>query len=277
MLTAADESALCHANRLLDRDDKGTEKLAGLQEKLSGISKISLGHSHQNIDFAVTTVARTGDYIHQLITSLPKDLRLHLVVGAPESEYLEPYRSDRRIEIMEAPPPEWEHFRESGIQQRAAWNYWRTLVVESHQPDRKGLVILEDDVIAANNWERRLYRTIEQIERCQPGPYILALYAPGEVGLGEPEQSKCFVSYPADSFFGLQAMYYPEAIRQGFATYLKQNALETFRIQHDFLLGEYARKEKIPIFAAIPCLFQHIGEVSTGLAQFFHQAHRFHG
>ena len=238
------------------------EKLPRPPERLSGI------------DFAVTTVARIGDYIHELIASLPKDLRLHLVVGAPESEYLKRYRSNRSIDVVEAPPLEWEHFCECGIHQRAAWNYWRALTVENYQGARKGLVILEDDVIAANAWDDHLYRAIKQIEICEPGPYILALYAPGEAELREPEQGKLFVSYPAESFFGLQAIYYPEAIRKGFATYLKQNGVETSRIPHDFLLRDYAQEGNIPIFAAIPCLFQHIGEVSTGLAQFFHRAHR---
>jgi hypothetical protein len=41
---------------------------------------------------------------------------------------------------------------------------------------------------------------------------------------------------------------------------------------HDLVLSGYSKKENVPIFAAIPCLVQHIGEVSTGLAGFFHQA-----
>ena len=79
------ELPFCQVNQSLDSND-GMEKLPRPPERLSGI------------DFAVTTVARIGDYIHELIASLPKDLRLHLVVGAPEFGVLEtvPIQSQHR-------------------------------------------------------------------------------------------------------------------------------------------------------------------------------------
>src|SRR5262249_48019118 len=155
--------------------------------------------------------------------------------------YLESYQDNPFIKIVEAPPLEWWRFRESGIHQRAAWNYWRALSVGRPQPYPKGLVILEDDVIPAGDWEHRLSSTLEQIEMCHSGPYILALYSPAGAGLSEPENGKLFVSYPASSFFGSQALYYPEAARQGFSMYLRENALETFRNPYDFLLRDYAQ------------------------------------
>ena len=42
----------------------------------------------RTIDFAITTVARPTSYIHDLIASLPSDLPLRLIVGAPDYGYL---------------------------------------------------------------------------------------------------------------------------------------------------------------------------------------------
>jgi hypothetical protein len=226
------------------------------------------------IDVAVTTVARPGDYIHQLIECLRADLGLRLVVGTPECRYLERYRNHPFIEVIEAPPQEWERFRDCAVRQRAAWNYWRTLTLGIRHPYRKGLLIFEDDVVPATDWEPRLHRIIEQIEMEQSGPYILSLYTARE--LQPPQDGKGFVAYPPDAFFGTQAIYYPEPARKGFAKYLKRHGVDLFRRRpYDFLLGDYARRESIPMFAALPCLVQHIGEVSTGLAQFFHKSPRF--
>lgn len=245
----------------------------------TGISELDIRQVKQSsalpvIDFAVTTVARPGDYIHRLIGCLRADLGLRLVVGAPECEYLERYRNHPFIEVIEVPPQEWERFREYPIRQRAAWNYWRTLTLGIHRPYRQGLVIFEDDVVPATNWEDRLHRIIEQIELEQSGPYILSLYTARK--LQAPQDGKYFVAYPPESFFGTQALYYPEPAREGFAKYLKRRGVDSFRGRpYDFLLRDYARREGIPMFVALPCLVEHIGEISTGLAQFFHTARQF--
>ena len=106
------------------------------------------------------------------------------------------------------------------------------------------------------------------------GPYILALYAGAETGLKAADDGTPYVSYPPERFFGSQAIYYPEPMREAYAKNLKENGVDSFGMPYDFLISEYSRKQDIAIFAAIPCLFEHIGEVSTGLAGFFHQAVR---
>jgi hypothetical protein len=47
------------------------------------------------------TVARPTVYIHELIASLRPDLPIRLIVGAPAYGYLERYRSNPFIEIIE--------------------------------------------------------------------------------------------------------------------------------------------------------------------------------
>lgn len=117
------------------------------------------------IDFAITTVARPGDYIHALISRLRVDLGLSVVVGGAECEYLKRYRDKPFIDIIEPAPQEWGRFRDCVVHQRAAWTYWRTLVLDVQHLDRKGLVVFEDDVIPAANWEPRLYETSSRLKR----------------------------------------------------------------------------------------------------------------
>jgi hypothetical protein len=228
--------------------------------------------SSRVIDFAVTTVARPGEYIHQLISNVRDDLPLRLVVGSPEREYLKKYTTNSHIDFIETTPAEWDRFRDCSVHRRATWNYWRALTFGVRSSSRKGLVVLEDDVVPIDDWESRLYDLIEEIEARGSGAYILSLYAAAESGLKSPEDGTRYVWCPPHDFFGSQAIYYPESLREKYSKYLKQHGVEEFSIPYDLLLGDYSKKENIPIYAAIPCLVDHIGEVSTGLAGFFHKA-----
>jgi hypothetical protein len=256
-----------NADSVLKNRDEQQER----QPSIS-VSPTNFQQKSSAVDFAVITVARPTDYIHQLISSVRADLPVRLIVGSPERAYLNKYESSPFIDIIETTPQEWELFRDCSLHQRAAWNYWRALTFGACSPNPKGLVVFEDDVVPIDDWERRLYGLIDQIEARQSGPYILALYAAAESGLTAADDGAHYVSFPSERFFGNQAIYYPELVREGFAGYLKEHGVDAYTEPHDFLLGDYSQEERIPIFAAIPCLVEHIGEVSTGLAQFFHKA-----
>ena len=182
----------------------------------------------RQIDFAIMTVPRIGDYVHQLMTRLRPDLPLRLVVGRPECGYLERYRDNPSIEIVEAPPGEWARFQYCVAHQRAAWNYWRSLALVSREQRRNGLLIFEDDVVPALDWEPRLLSLIDQIEARQSGPYILALYVAVQAQLDAPQDESSYVRIPPESFFGTQAIYYPETQREGLAKYLRAHGVTPF-------------------------------------------------
>jgi hypothetical protein len=116
------------------------------------------------IDYAVMTVSRPHGYIHHLLNHFRPDLALRLVVGSPECSYLQRYRSNPFIEMVVPTPSEWEEIKNSAIHHRAAWNYWRTLYSGTRNLARQGMVVFEDDVAPARNWENRLFDIIEQIE-----------------------------------------------------------------------------------------------------------------
>src|SRR6266536_940272 len=136
---------------------------------------------HSSIDCAVTTIAREKGYVHSLLRSVRLDTPIQLIVGSPESGFLDRYRSDPHIQIVEVSVKEYSLYRDSTVHHRATFNYWRTLTLGPRHPETNGLLILEDDVIAAHRWRQRLGETIEQIESRFGPRYILALYVGHEV------------------------------------------------------------------------------------------------
>jgi hypothetical protein len=228
----------------------------------------------RTIDFAIMTVARPTDYIHDLIDSLRSDLPVRLIAGSPDYDYLGRYRGNPFREIIEVPAKGWEHFHNRRVHHRACWNYWRCLTLGPRTPSSEGLLIFEDDVIPARGWEGRFYETVAQIEAACKGPFVLALYSPIKLPTA-PDSQTYYVPYPTSRFYGTQAMYYPEEVRAGFAAFMKLYGVNTMRHPYDILLRTYLLNTGIPLFAAKPCLVQHVGEISTGLGK-FHKTMQFH-
>jgi GR25 family glycosyltransferase involved in LPS biosynthesis len=128
--------------------------------------------------------------------------------------------------------------------------------------ERKGLLIFEDDVIVARGWETRLHDTVRELEVTNQGGFVLALYTAYPF---TPAQGHFYAPYPAKRFFGTQAMYYPEAIRRGFSEYLRANGVDRHVLPYDLLLRAYVQSHGISLYATVPSLAQHVGEISTGL------------
>jgi hypothetical protein len=228
----------------------------------------------RTIDFAIMTVARPTDYIHELIASLRSDLPVRLIAGSPDYGYLERYRSNPFREIIEVPAKGWEHFQDRRVHHRACWNYWRCLTLGPRTSSCEGLVIFEDDVMPARGWESRFYDTVDQVEAACQGPFVLSLYCPIRLP-PTPDSQTYFAPYPTARFYGTQAMYYTEEVRVGFADFMKAYGVNTMRHPYDILLRMYLLNAGIPLFAAKPSLFQHVGEISTGLGK-FHKTRQFH-
>jgi glycosyltransferase involved in cell wall biosynthesis len=212
----------------------------------------------RTVEFAIMTVARPRVYVHDMIAALRPDLPLRLIAGAPDYGYLERYRGHPFREIIEVPEVEWEHRQRRPVHDRGCWNYWRSLTLGIRAVSGKGLTVLEDDVIPALGWESRFHHTVNQIEAVYRGPFVLALHTP--VRIPRPSHvTTYYLPYPVPSFYGTQAIYYPDSVRLRFADYLKRRGVDEVRLPYDVLLKEYLLKEGVPLFAAIPCLFQPIG------------------
>jgi len=223
------------------------------------------------IDLAIVTTARPKDYIHQLLSCLRSGLPLRIVVGGPDVAYLERHRLGPCVDIVAPPEEEWTRFIGCPVHHRATWNYWRGLALGPSSKECKGLLIFEDDVIVATGWEARLHNTVRELEATSQGGFVLALYAASAL---TPVPGHFYAPYPARRFFGTQAMYYPEAIRRGFAEYLRANGVDRHVHPYDLLLRTYLQSHGVSLFATVPCLAQHVGEISTGLGG-FHKAANF--
>jgi hypothetical protein len=250
---------------------------ASTKRRPSGLkSLVSLPSSPVGFDLAISTVDRPKNYVHKLISHLGKNFPIRLIVGSPSYSYLERYRGNSNVEIIGVDPTEWDRLKGCAVQYRASWNYWRCFVYGVPSSRRKkGLLILEDDVIPAKGWEKRLYETIEQIEAEYGGEYVLSLYTYLKGLSRNALPGRYCARYPARSFGGTQAMYYPEPIRVAFSEYLKNEGVNVYRMPYDWLLSEYLGLTGIPLFVTTPCLYQHVGGVTTGLSWAFHVAGRF--
>lgn len=137
------------------------------------------------------------------------------------------------------------------IQHNARLNYAMTIL------HSEGLVI-EDDVEVCKDFMSRVTQAIEDM----PEPGILALYSaysfPRRDGKVE------IVDYPVDTFFGTQAMYFPEEHRVRFAEWV----LSRLHIEHepyDFAVKSYCKEYGVPLYGLSYSLVQHMGVVTTGL------------
>jgi hypothetical protein len=137
-------------------------------------------------------------------------------------------------------------------------------------------LVLEDDVVPAKGWAKRLARTIEEIEAQYGQEYVLSLYAASPHLPKSVAADNYYLRYPPP-FYGTQAMYYPEPIRLAFAEHLQNEGVESFRTHYDGILRMYLKMTGIPLFVTMPILFQHIGKLSTGCSKEFHHAKSFSG
>jgi len=227
-------------------------------------------------DVAISTVQRPKNYIHKLMSVLPKTLPIRLIVGSPNYAYLERYGKSPNVEIIGVDLGQWNRLEKHSVHYRSSWNYWRCLAYgKGARIQNKGLLILEDDVLPAKGWEKRLRDTIEQLEAEYGEQYVLSLYT-YLTGLHKQVMpGRLCVRFPAFTFNGTQAMYYPEPVRIGFSQYLESEGVDVYRMPYDWLLSEYLRLTGIPLFVTSPCLYQHIGDVTTGLSWGFHRAGKF--
>lgn len=225
------------------------------------------------IDYSITTIERPKNYIHRLLRLINTRNPIRLIVGGPKSGYLRRYRDNPLIEVIEvSQEKDWKHFRKC-IHHRSIWNYWRGVTLCRERTDRKGLLLLEDDILPAVGWEQRFQETVAAIESAIGRNYCLALYTPHH--LPPTDKAGTYAPYPLKTFFGTQGMYYPEHVRAGFAEFLWHYGVEENAAPYDILLKGYLQETNIPLFTTFPSLFEHVGKRSSGLAQFHHRASYF--
>ena len=200
------------------------------------------------------------NYIYQTIDSLEKNstekLFIKLVVGSPETEYLEKYKI--KYTVIPFPTNKWNFIKLNSVRYRAIFNYYRCLGLYSSDA-----LIFEDDINFTDNWLVKLNNIVKDIENQGIRKYILSLYSPyQETSLFE----KDYGFLGSFLFYGTQGMYYPSTIKKDLYEYIYQEGVLKNSAPYDELVAQYAAKNKIPIIDCKKSLVQHIApDDSTGL------------
>jgi hypothetical protein len=239
------------------------------------------------ISVQIATVFREKGYVHQTVDSLrssgffddPENLPLHLVVGLPQSSYLDQYRnSPKEFHIDEMTEAEAARLKMADLtgMQKAALTHSRCLEEARMNGGASLVLVIEDDVRFAKGWMERLQKALDSVI-CEFGmTWVMCLYTPLT---DEPTQAyqrgKAWYRKNYEWFFGTQGTLYPRDIGQSFAAEIRRKCVDPYVAPYDITLAQFMKAEKIPIVATAPCLVQHIGDVSHGVCNHFHQSKSF--
>lgn len=232
-----------------------------------------------DLRLAISTVARTPEYVHTTLASLfasdPLVHRLagiHLVVDGVDASYLDAYRHHSVIRLH--PLAEAEIASTSWCpHRRFCHNYYRCLSLDL--VGAKGICICEDDIVFRDGFVSKLLRTIGEMEDANGiAKYILSCYVPYCLQ-DEPGSAKCrcYASYNASAFYGTQCVYYPRTVLAEVATSIFHDGVQVYKQPGDFIVRDYAKSIEA-LYGTIVSLTQHIGRVSTGIG-YFHTAPTF--
>jgi hypothetical protein len=210
------------------------------------------------------------NYIHQTIESFEKNFKqkslIKLVVGSPDTEYLEPYK--KKYVLYPVNNQKWQMISDWSVVRRAKYNYYRCLTLF-----KGNLLILEDDIIFTDNCYEKLIKTIREIEEAGLKKYFLSLYSPFEL---TTFAGKNYGLRNPDYFFGTQGIYFPGSILKEFTSWIEKFDLLYSELPYDGLIKTYATNNKIPVIDCRYSLVQHTApKDSTGLSLYLHQSPTF--
>lgn len=218
---------------------------------------------------AVITVRREPEYIFRSLLSLATSGGfsgpVHLFVGSDDDTYLAALAQNPRYVVHTMTPDEYAKIADTPVHQKFNYNYWRAL--DYFASRGQGVCICEDDVLYAEGFWRRLEAAVDEVGR-DLTEYVLALYATDDFAADASyRRGEHYASYPAHTFFGTQAMYYPPATVREQADNLRRRGVDRFEIPGDLLIRDLCTERQY-LFVASASLVQHIGRVSTGLGNF---------
>jgi GR25 family glycosyltransferase involved in LPS biosynthesis len=128
-----------------------------------------------------------------------------------------------------------------------------------------GIFIVEDDVKFARGWKPRLEEIIADLKAKHNDNFVLTAFTSITLCRHNDLPSLHYLPFPnVDKFLGTQGVYYPNAVRKKILTQLEKID-ESNRVQYDILIARILKAESIPLYAAIPCLVEHIGYTSSWL------------
>jgi hypothetical protein len=234
--------------------------------------------------YAVLTVPRKTDYVHETIKSLetgglfrdPENLPLHLVVACPDDHHLKPYFDDPRFMIHRLTPEETAVWTGLGIKARCAYGHHLAMKKMLGFPWDE-LLLLEDDARAAAGWMEHLEKIMPRLRQTER--WILSLYYFIDDSIKKDfEAGRRIKRVDWEHFWGLQGVLYQRETVLGFCPLVLDVCVKGGLTPDDNKngVGRFARDAGIPVFTTVPSLVEHIGRDSTGVTPYYHWARCFH-
>lgn len=198
-------------------------------------------------------------------SSLPKT---HLVVGNTDIVYLTPLKDNSSLNIIPITEEEWSLAKGKGKCDKFNLNFYRCL---TQQVDSSliGRLYLEDDISFKKDWDNTLKNLITRIKQTVP-EFALSLYTAHGLYHNKEE----IIEFKR-GFYGTQGVFFTSGIMKGFANYIMDNGILTYKSMADILLQQYCLQENIPLYVIKDSLVQHTGEESIIHGNHFHKSVNF--
>lgn len=239
-----------------------------------------------NFETIMVTVPRPENYIAKAVSSLMEtakefytpDKPLRLSSGCVSRDYLNEYQAFPNISISRLSEEEaikW-NYAELNLGSKCALGHYKAMRIALELQNSLDLVLIcEDDIKFSKAWRYYLDNILTEIKRKYSSEWVLTLYRflPGM----KPhyDENKKWFETSKGHFYGTQAIVYPKCVLEKISQYLYQNCVNARNHAIDDGIGVICEKKSIPLLVTVPSIVQHIGEKTTGLSGYFHQAEYF--
>lgn len=219
---------------------------------------------------AITTAPRAGtEYLSQSLLSLTTvggyDGEIHLFLSTADDGPYRHLEQSPRFVIHRLTPEQWAEISLWPLDRRHSFSYWRVLNHFAGQGE--DLCLCEDDLLYTPRFASKLQTSV-RLMREIADDYILALYCCIDyASVPEFRRGPIITSYPAQEFFGLQAMYYPHSVLADYAAYIHEHGVVHWEKSTDRQVADYSATRQ-NVYLVAHSLAQHIGFQSTGLGRF---------
>jgi hypothetical protein len=211
----------------------------------------------------MTTCDRQPAYVHRSLAALfaaDAGVRsVHVLVGGGDAGFLGEWVSDHRVTPCLLSASQLDELRRS--LPRARTRVVTRAALELAEGD---VVLLQDDVDFAPDWWRI---TLEALTWLDVATVVLALYSP-HVHTRRVTAHAPIAVYPAVDFYGCQGLFMGRLARARIVGALRDAPAYDDNADDETIRTSLVRDPSIELFALVPSVVQHVGEVSAIQSRF---------
>jgi hypothetical protein len=192
--------------------------------------------------------------------------RVRIVVDGIDAEFLGEWGADPRVQVDLMTPAQFStrHDRHTW---RCAYGTYRAL---KGTPAGERLILLQDDLVFAPRWYRRLTSIADEIQASiGTEDFVITTYSTCEIAV----KSRWF-RWAKHAFWGCQAMLFSAESVAPVAREFER-VLPTTDLADDMVLHHHLMSRSTPLLVTVPSLVQHVGIPATGLSSYLHTSPSF--